>query len=193
MNPERPGSPESVEPETSHITHHPELHDPHQEIRLDGVETLSAQKKIFHRYPAAELTALQQDFQEIPEVIEYQSEPARLDFWLERFSQLAPEILSKKVTPTSDVGMLTNSVATMLQGSVERYSETVRQFRSAEIKRFHLEPEEFRSYMQNVDSARRRAHEALIDSVKAFSRTISQKIPSLLSEAEKGLWQKDVE
>ena len=170
--------------------YHPALHDPAPETRLDGVEQFAERSQRINELPSEELRALQTEFAELPEVVAYGNDPVKLSFWHEQVHQLPAEVLEKSVTPQATLGDLLSSVETMLDNSIVHYAEAIRSFKRTELKRFTLEPDDFRAYMGRVDLARRTAHESLLSSVNSFSRAINQNVPRLLPTDQRGDWEK---
>mgnify|MGYP001792807079 CR=1 FL=1 len=165
------------------VTHHPDLHDPAQEVRLDQIERLVEHPNALHGADPLELRAYVEEIRLLPEYTSYEQDQVQIEFWIEQIHSLLD------LDPKQKGYQVGKSTLDLLQDSIEHYAQSVRRFRSAEFAKMRMEPDAWRQFMKNIDTARHHAHEALIASVNAFSRAIHQKIPATLPEDQRAAWE----
>lgn len=166
-------SPEILRPiEGEAKVYHEELHADFPEQRDSGVDQWYRHRDRLDQYDPAELESARQEFENIPEVADYDQERVTLEAIGEMMSQAA------ELTPSEEQNKLTAAELTWpglvaeLENLIDHYTDTVRRHQRLSIMKFH-DPEKYLAGSEQADKARHHSHESLMGHIHAMSRFLT--------------------
>lgn len=178
INPEF-SHPEATEPQRFY---HPELHAPEPEARVSGVQQWYHQVKRLDQHGPEELRAVVDELHDIPEVLEYADEPVNLNS-LRSMPELAQTFAETNPSEKFSAALTAyQELYLELAGYIDRYTDTLRRFELVRTQSIREDDrEKFKIMTKTVDTARKRAHDALMSHLNAISRMLNGQIPKAAS------------